>query len=295
MVTAVVNSRSRQASIGSWFSRLKQYPIIPVLFLMPIVVFGIFGPLFYPHNPATMDLNKILQPPAWIHGGDFSYFLGTDNLGRDVLSRLIQGARASLIVSIFGVAIAGFIGVSIGMLTGYLGGKFDNVIMRIVDMWMSIPPILFIILIAGSIGGGLLTIVICIGVIFWTQYARVSRAETLSIKACDFVILAQITGCSTIRILLKHILPNLINTIMVMATLQLGMAIMLEASVTFLGMGIQPPNTAWGLIVADGRGYMSVAWWVPTFGGLAILVSVMGANLMGDWLRDKLDPRLRQL
>lgn len=267
----------------------------PVVLLLPIIVCGIFGPLFYPHDPNHMNLNLALQPPAWMPGGDPSYFLGTDNLGRDMLSRLIEGARASLIVSVVGVAIAGGIGVILGMMAGYFGGALDNIIMRIVDSWMSIPVILFMLLLSAIMGGGLTTIIISIGIIFWTGYARVVRGVTLSIKQREFVALANVTGCSNLRVLWKHVFPNLVDTIVVMATLQLGTAIMIEASVTFLGLGIQPPDTAWGLIVADGRKYMSTAWWLPTFGGLAIMITVLGANLTGDWLRDKLDPRLRQM
>lgn len=279
----------------SLFRWIRRSPLLPIILLLPIVVWGIFGPLLYPHDPVSMNLSIAFKPPAWMESGDISYVFGTDKLGRDVLSRLIEGARASLIVSVFGVVIAGVIGVVLGMVAGYFKGPLDNIIMRIVDIWMSIPPILFIILLTGVIGGGKFTIVLSIGLVFWTAYARVVRGQTLAIHGEEFIALAKVTGCSNFRILMKHILPNLVNTITVMATLQLGTAIMAEASITFLGMGIQPPETAWGLIVADGRGYMSTAWWVPTFGGLAIMVTVMGANLMGDWLRDRLDPRLRQI
>lgn len=293
MVTGVL-VKNRRMDFGSLLRKIRAGPW-PVVLLLPILVCGIFGPLFYPHDPTSMNLDIALQPPAWMAGGDTSYFLGTDKFGRDVLSRLIEGARASLIVSVVGVAIAGCIGVTLGMMAGYFKGTFDNIVMRIVDTWMSIPVILFMILLSAAVGRGLLTIIISIGVIFWTGYARVVRGLTLSIQEQEFVALAKVTGCSNFRILVKHIFPNLVDAVVVMATLQLGIAIMIEASLTFLGLGIQPPNTAWGLIVADGRSYMSTAWWVPTFGGLAIMVTVMGANLLGDWLRDKLDPRLRQL
>ena len=273
----------------------RQIPIIPILLLLPVIICGIFGPLFYPHDPTTMNLSMSLRPPGWVTGGDWSYFLGTDNMGRDLLSRLIEGARISLMVAVFGVGIAGFFGVAMGMIAGYFEGKVDNVIMRIVDTQMSIPAILLIILLAAVLGGGLATIVIAVSLVFWTTYARVIRGETLSIKQRDFVALAKVTGCRDRRILRKHIFPNLVNTVMVLATLQLGRAIIIEAGITFLGLGIQPPATAWGLIISDGRIYMSTAWWVPTFAGIAIMITVLGANLFGDWLRDKLDPRLRQI
>jgi peptide/nickel transport system permease protein len=228
-------------------------------------------------------------------GGDWCYFLGTDHLGRDLLTRLIEGARGSLIVAIFGVGLAGLIGVSLGMLAGYFGGIVDNIIMRIVDTMMSIPAFLLAILIAASLGSGMTTIIFSISIIFWTGYARVIRGETLSIKQREFVALAQVTGCGRIRILMKHIFPNVVNTAVVLATLQLGSAIMIEAALTFLGLGLQPPASAWGLIISEGRTYLSTAWWIPTFSGLAIMMAVLGSNLTGDWLRDALDPKLRQV
>jgi peptide/nickel transport system permease protein len=285
----------RRIDLAGVLHAVRKLPVVPILLLLPVVVCGIFGPLFYPHDPTVMKLSMALNPPAWVSGGDWSYFLGTDHMGRDLLSRLIEGARASLIVAVFGVGFAGIFGVAMGMIAGYLEGTIDNVIMRIVDTQMSIPAILLIILLAAVLGGGLVTIIISVSLVFWTTYARVVRGETLSIKQRDFVALAKVRGCGNIRILRKHIFPNLVNTVMVLATLQLGRAIIIEASITFLGLGIQPPATAWGLIISDGRIYMSTAWWIPTFAGVAIMITVLGANLLGDWLRDKLDPRLRQV
>jgi peptide/nickel transport system permease protein len=285
----------RRIDLAGVLHAVRKLPVVPILLLLPVVVCGIFGPLFYPHDPTVMKLSMALNPPAWVSGGDWSYFLGTDHMGRDLLSSLIEGARASLIVAVFGVGFAGIFGVAMGMIAGYQEGKIDNVIMRIVDTQMSIPAILLIILLAAVLGGGLVTIIISVSLVFWTTYARVVRGETLSIKQRDFVALAKVRGCGNIRILRKHIFPNLVNTLMVLATLQLGRAIIIEASITFLGLGIQPPATAWGLIISDGRIYMSTAWWIPTFAGVAIMITVLGANLLGDWLRDKLDPRLRQV
>lgn len=289
---AAILSGGRLRVIGKL---LKQLPLAAIVLLLPVVVCGIFGPLFYPHDPTVMKLSAALKPPAWMANGQWTYFLGTDNIGRDLLSRLIEGARISLIVAVCGVGIAGVFGVALGMMAGYFGGKIDNFIMRLVDIQMSIPAILLTILLASVMGGGLVTIIISISIIFWTTYARVVRGETLSLKERDFVSLAKVTGCRPARILWHHIFPNLVNTVMVLASLQLGRAILVEAGITFLGLGIQPPDTAWGLIISDGRIYMSTAWWVPTFAGAAIMVTVLGANLFGDWLRDKLDPRLRQL
>jgi len=261
---------------------------------MPIVLFGLFAPLFYTHDPVAMNPTVSLQPPLFF-GGSASYFLGTDHLGRDVFSKIVAGARASLIAATAGVFLAGMLGIFLGMVAGYFGGWTDEIIMRIVDIQMSIPVILLTILISAALGGGLSTITICIGLVFWTQYARVIRGETLSIREREFIALARIAGCGPGRMLIKHILPNLVSTSTVIASLQLGRAIIIEASITFLGLGIQPPQTAWGLMMSEGRMYLSTAWWLPTFAGLAIVITVLGANLMGDWVRDRLDPKLRQL
>jgi peptide/nickel transport system permease protein len=273
---------------------IRRLPLIQILLLMPIILFGLFAPMFYTHDPVSIDPSVSLKPP-FMFGGEPSYFLGTDHLGRDIFSKIVAGARASLIAACAGVFLAGILGVFLGMVAGYFGGWIDEIIMRIVDIQMSIPVILLTLLISAALGGGLLTVTICIALVFWTQYARVIRGETLSIREREFIALARIAGCSPGRMLVKHILPNLVSTCTVVASLQLGRAIIIEASITFLGLGIQPPQTAWGLMMAEGRMYLSTAWWLPTFAGLAIVITVLGANLMGDWVRDRLDPKLRQL
>ena len=272
----------------------KRYPVLPIFCLLPVIICGIFGPYFYPHDPMHMELANTLKPPAFL-GGDFSYFLGTDHMGRDLLSRLIEGARISLVIALCGVFFSGFIGVCLGMIAGFFGGKLDETIMRIADAKMSIPAILLAILLAAGIGAGAVTIIISIALIFWTGYARVIRGETISLSQRDFVTAARVTGCRDFRILKKHILPNLVSTITVLASLQLGRAILIEAGMTFLGVGLQPPAAAWGLMISEGRMYMATAWWIPLFSGAAIAMTVLGANLLGDWLRDKFDPKLRQL
>lgn len=291
----IAEKNHQTIKLSSSLFLFKRYPIIPALCLLPVIICGIFGPLFYPHDPTLMNLEGALKPPAFLPGGDVSYFLGTDHMGRDLLSRLIEGARISLLISVFGVLVSGFIGCSLGMLAGYIGGIPDEVIMRIVDAQMSIPAILLTILLAAALGAGVTTIIISISVVFWTGYARVIRGETISLKQREFVTSAKVTGCSKARIIFKHVFPNLLSTVTVLATLQLGRAILIEASITFLGVGLQPPDTAWGLMISEGRIYMATAWWIPTFAGLAIMATVLGSNLMGDWLRDKFDPKLRQL
>jgi peptide/nickel transport system permease protein len=274
--------------------RVRRLPLIRVLLLMPIVLFGLFAPVFYTHDPVSMNPSLSLKPP-YLFGGEPGYFLGTDHLGRDIYSKIVAGARASLIAACAGVLLAGILGIFLGMVAGYFGGWIDEIIMRIVDIQMSIPVILLTILISAALGGGLLTVTICIGLVFWTQYARVIRGETLTIREREYIALARIAGCNPGRMLVKHILPNLVSTSTVVASLQLGRAIIIEASITFLGLGIQPPQTAWGLMMSEGRMYLSTAWWLPTFAGLAIVITVLGANLMGDWVRDRLDPKMRQL
>jgi peptide/nickel transport system permease protein len=267
--------------------------------MVPLFLFGIFGPLLYLHNPSIPNLDNALQPPAWVAGGDWSYPLGTDELGRDLLSRIIMGARASLIVAIFGVLFAGLIGVVLGMLAGFLGGIVDHVIMRIVDTWMAIPQIFFMLMLIAVLRKagimGLTPIIVSIAVSMWVPYARMIRGETLSLKQRDFIALAKVTGVSNTRIMFKHIFPNVMNTLVVMATTQLGGAIMAEAGMSFLGVGVQPPATAWGSMISESNKFLaSGVWWIPTFPGVAITITILGSNLFGDWLRDALDPRTRQ-
>ncbi len=278
----------------TWRS-LRRFPWIPVLLLAPVVICGIAGPLLYPHDPTVVNLLAPRKPPAWLAGGDPAFLLGTDHFGRDLLSRLIEGARVTLMVAVLGVVVAAVIGITAGMVAGYFGGWIDNVVMRIVDVKMSIPTILLTILIGSAFGGGLVTIICSIIFVFWADYARVIRGETLSLRERGYVALAKVANCSHVRILLRHILPNLFATCMVLFSLQLGRALIVEAAITFIGLGIQPPASAWGLLIAEGRNYLATAWWIPTFAGLAITMTVLGTNLLGDWLRDALDPKLRQL
>jgi peptide/nickel transport system permease protein len=272
-----------------------RWPWLPILLLAPVVICGVFGPWLYPHDPTAINFMLPRRPPAWLAGGDWSHILGTDQFGRDLLSRLIEGARVALIVAILGVLGAAVIGIPAGMAAGYFGGWIDNLLMRLVDVKMSIPPILLTILISAAVGGGLWTVVVSIVIVFWADYARVVRGEALSLREQPYVALARVANCSNFRILTRHIFPNLLATCVVLITLQLGRALIIEASITFIGLGIQPPASAWGLLIAEGRAYLATAWWIPTFAGVAITLTVLGANLLGDWLRDVLDPKLRRL
>ncbi len=272
--------------------------MLPLVLLAPLLVFGIFGPLLYPHDPHAINLSISLQPPGWLPGGDWSYLLGTDQMGRDLLTRLMEGARASLLVGVFGVLLSNFTGMVIGMSAGYFGGRTDQVVMRLVDTWMAIPGIFFTLMFVAVMRQagihGLTPIIIAIALTMWPMATRMVRAEILSLKQRDFVALAKVTGSSNLRIMRKHILPNVLNTMVVLTSVGLGGAIMMESGMSFLGVGVLPPDTAWGTLISQSSTYMASAWWIPTFAGLAITVTILGANLFGDWLRDVLDPRTRQ-
>jgi peptide/nickel transport system permease protein len=281
--------------VGRLLVTIRDLPLAAIVLLLPVSICGIFGPFITPHDPAAINPALALHPPSWLVGEGWTNIFGTDYLGRDIASRVIVGARASLMVSFVGVALAGIAGILLGLIAAYFEGWFDTIIMRVVDIQMSMPPILLALLISASLGAGLTTVIVVIAIVFWTTYARVVRGETLSIKHRDFVVMARVLGCPTKRILRRHILPNVIDSALVVATLQLGVAVMLEAALSFLGLGVQPPAVAWGKMIAEARLYIATAWWLPTFPGLAIMVTVLGANLLGDWLRDRLDPKLRQI
>lgn len=273
---------------------LRGIPLIPATILIMVVAAGVLGPFIGRYNPEEINLLNSFLPPIWKEGGSIAHPLGTDQFGRDVLSRLIVGARISLLIGCMAVFFSGFIGTVVAITSGYLGGKVDAVLMRMTDAMLSMPYLLIGVALAGIIGPGLLNLVVVLAVLGWASYARVIRSEVLRVKTQDFIILARITGCSTVRILWKHIFPNIVNTMIILATLQLGIAIILAASLSFLGMGVPPPTPEWGLMVAEGREYLSTAWWLATLPGLCILLTCLAANLLGDWLRLRLDPKYRQ-
>ena len=274
------------------FGRL---PWTAFVIIAVMVVIAVFAPLIAPHSPTEQSLPDKLKPPAWQEGGSAKHLLGTDLLGRDLFSRLVYGARVSLTVAAFALLSGGLIGLAIGIIAGYLGGRVDSVLMRVVDATLTFPTILIALLLAVSLGAGLRTIVIAITVIIWARFARVVRGEVLGVRARDFVSLARVHGCSSFRIMLVHIVPNVMNTFMVLLTLHIGFVIIVEASLSFLGAGIPPPTPSWGQMVADGRSHIASAWWLAVMPGAAIMLVVLAFNLFGDWLRDWLDPRLRQV
>jgi len=265
------------------------------ILLLILVLPATFAPWLAPHDPLEGRLAQKLRPPAWLPGGSWEYPLGTDPLGRDMLSRLIFGARVSLSVSLVAIFIGGTIGTVLGLIAGYFGGWTDALIMRLVDIAFSMPTILLALVLAVVVGPSFRTVIAIVAFLLWARYARQVRGEVLSVKERDFVAQARIAGCSHLRILFGHILPNVLNTLIVLATLQVGYVILLEGTLSFLGVGIPPPMPAWGLMVATGRALIVSAWWVSFFPGLAILLTVLTLNLVGDWLRDWLDPKLRQV
>jgi peptide/nickel transport system permease protein len=274
---------------------MRTLPWTSVIIICTMLFIAVFAPWLAPHSPIEQALANKLLPPVWQEGGSSTYLLGTDEFGRDVLSRLLYGARVSMTVSALALLVGGGVGLVIGIVSGYVGGRVDGVLMRLVDAALAFPAILFALLLAVTMGQGLQTIVIAISLLLWATFARVVRGEVLSIKQRDYIALARVHGCSPIRIMATHVLPNVLNTFMVLLTLYVGVVIVAEASLSFLGAGIPPPTPSWGLMVAEGRGKITSAWWLSLIPGIAITAVVLSFNLFGDWLRDRLDPKLRQL
>jgi peptide/nickel transport system permease protein len=276
--------------------RSDGFPTIPVAILGLLIFVAVFANVLAPHDPEVGSLGERFRPPVWQQGGSEKFLLGSDHLGRDVLSRLIFGARVSIVVGFTAVLVAGVLGTGLGILSGYLGGWVDQVIMRVTDTWLALPALTFAIFLAAVVGPSEMNIVIILGAVYWTRYARVIRGEVLSLKERDFVRLAIVAGCSKRTIMKRHILPNVLNSAIVLGTLMLGVVVVTEAALSFLGVGVPPPKPAWGLMLADGKkGMMAGYWWLTVLPGCCIMFMVLSANLLGDWLRVKLDPQLRQL
>ncbi len=278
--------------------------IIPSIVLFLLVITAIFADLSWlglpdvrlaPYDPVKTSMPERFLPPFWAAEGSTAHLLGTDNLGRDILSRVIFGARVSLSVSLLVILITSSIGTVLGIIAGYLGGRTDNTLMRVTDISLSFPAILIAILLAASIGPGYWTVVLALSILGWAPYARLIRGEALKLREEDFVAQARIIGASPIRTMVKHIFPNIINPLIIMMTLSVGMVILTEAALSYLGAGIPPPNPSWGAMVNDGRNFIDTAWWISLFPGVAIGLVVLSGNFLGDWLRDTMDPRLRQL
>ena len=291
--------------LRSWYSpakllhsvtEVRRYPLFPIAILLIVLVIpAAFAELVAPHDPLKGQLGNRLAPPFWQEGGSTDHLLGTDKLGRDMLSRIIFGSRISIKISAIAILVGGVLGTMLGIAAGYFGGRTDAVIMRLVDISLSIPIILLGLVLVAALGPAESTVIIVVVVLLWSRYARLVRGEALAIRVQDYIARARVAGSSHVRIMATHVLPNVFNSLVVLATLQVGFVILLEATLSFLGAGIPKPTPAWGLMVADGRELIVVAWWVAFFPGLAILLTVLSMNLLGDWLRDRLDPKQRNL
>ena len=281
--------------IESWH-RARRYPLIPIAILLFLLVIpAIFAPIVSPHDPHMGSLSSRLTPPFWQEGGSIEHILGTDKLGRDMLSRIIYGARISLTVSLIAIFVGGIIGTVLGLMAGYFGRRTDAVIMRLVDISLALPTILLALVLVAAVGPSFGTVITVLIVLLWARYARLVRGETLAIKELDFIARARVAGASAPRIMYRYIFPNVVNSLIVLATLQVGYVILLESSLSFLGAGLPRAEPAWGVMVSDGRELIVTAWWVSMFPGIAIMLTVLALNLLGDWLRDHLDPKLRNL
>jgi peptide/nickel transport system permease protein len=270
--------RDRAASVGATV-------------LLIIVVAAVIGPLFFPYDPSALGLEERLRPPLSCEPSGGCHFAGTDQLGRDLWSRLLFGARVSLAVGLASVAIGGVIGTVLGILSGYLGGLIDGVIMRFADAQLAVPTIMLAIAILAVLGPDIKNLILVLGVTGWMVYARIVRASVLTVREREFVVAARAIGSGSGRVMARHILPNVFDPIIVIATSQLATLVVAEAALSFLGLGVPPPTPTWGNILADGRLFLNTAWWVAALPGLALTITVLAVNLVGDWLRDVLDPR----
>jgi len=252
---------------------------------------AVSAPYIAPHDPNLQDLSIALKPPFWQQGGESGYPLGTDSLGRDILSRIIFGARVSVIVGFGGMILSGLIGTTLGLIAGYFGGKIDLLIMRFTDIMLSMPYILIAIAIIGAIGPSLMNVIFVMAITNWVSYTRITRYEAMSLSKLEFVDMAKLSGIHPAKIIINHFVPNVLNSVTVLGSLDVGKLIVFEAALSFLGLGVKPPTASWGAMLADGRVYLTVAWWIATFPGVAIVLTVLAGNLLGDWLRDELDPR----
>lgn len=297
---ATVSARARavsRARPGAAGRRLRRTIgiLIPSSLLVVFVVTGVFAPLIATHDPRELVLIERLQPPIWQGGGSWDHILGTDNLGRDTFSRLVHGARVSLLIVGITIPLSAVIGTTAGVIAGWRLGLLDKLIMRTVDVQLALPGVLFAVLLAAVFGPSLRNVIIIIVVFFWTGYARLVRGETLSLRERDFVTAAIALGATDLWIITRHIVPNVLNVVVILSTLEVAAVILTEAGLSFLGVGVGLGTPSWGAMVSEGRNYMTLAWWLTGIPGVAILLVSLSGNLAGDWLRDALDPRLRNV
>jgi peptide/nickel transport system permease protein len=288
-------ANAREAQAPGILLLFRRFPVLPLAILLIVLVLAVAGEGLAPYDPNALDLGLAFSPPFWVTGAAAGHWLGTDNLGRDILSRIVVGARVSVIVAAYAIAFSGALGAAIGMAAGYFAGGLGAVLMRLADIQLAIPSVALALLLAAALQPGLSTVIAVIVLSYWSWYARIIRGEILSLKERDYVAFAQIAGVSTFTIFRRHLLPNILNTLLVLATLQVGQVILFEAGLSFLGLGVRQPDVSWGLMLSDAREYITTAWWPITMPGVAIVLVCLAANLTGDWVRDRLDPRLRQL
>ncbi len=281
--------------VGRATAQIRRYPVIPLFILGAFALMAVFADWLAPHSPTTGPLRDRLMPPFWLEGGSANHLLGTDKVGLDILSRIIFGARTSLAIGGVAVAVGGIVGTVLGLVTGYYGRWLDAIVMRITDAMLSLPIILIALLFAVRLGASFQTLIIVLALVLWARFARLVRGEVLTWKEREFVALARTAGSSTLRIMVRHIFPNVLNPLVVLATLQLGWVITVEAGLSFLGAGIPPSSPSWGSMIAGGREIVGTAWWITVFPGIALILVVLSFNLLGDWLRDFLDPRTRNI
>ncbi len=276
-------------------SRLQLSPLLfgCMLIIVGFAICALFAPWLAPHDPVANNLTARLTPPMWLANGSADYWLGTDALGRDVLSRLIYGARVSLAIGFIGTLIGVLIGGCCGLLSGYVGGLIDEVMMFLVDAYVALPFLVVALTVIAVFGSDLAVLIILAGFSGWAGYTRLTRGQVLSVREQPYVLAAHSIGVRPQRIMFRHVLPNIVAPLIVLATFGMTSIILLESSLSFLGLGIQPPTPAWGAMLGDGRGYLHTAWWIGIFPGVAIMLLTMAISLLGDWLRDLLDPTLR--
>ncbi|ARO15906.1 peptide/nickel transport system permease protein (plasmid) [Ketogulonicigenium robustum] len=290
-MAAALFTRFKAFWLELWADKMAAFGLIVIVL---ILLTALFAPLLAPYDASAQALTSRLTPPVWHERGSWAHILGTDNLGRDVLSRLIWGARATLMIGILASLIAATLGTCIGLWAGYAGGRTDSVLMRLVDIQVSFPGILLILLIVGVIGPGVWTLVIVLSITNWMVYARLVRGIVSATRQTPYVEAAEVIGCKPARVIFKHILPNLVSPLLTLLILEFTNIVLAEAAVSFLGFGVQPPATSWGLDVASGRDYLFIAWWLVTFPGLAIVATVLSINLFANWLRVTTNPEERE-
>lgn len=293
-IAALHDSTRISYRLSNLLRSLRRSPVgmIGITIVLIVLMLALFGPYISPHDATNRNLRARFEAPGFSDDSG-TYYLGTDQLGRDILSRIIAGARVSVIVGTVAVLIAGSIGVLYGLVAGFVGGWLDAVLMRIADALLGIPFIILVVAISGVVGAGLTTLILILGLTGWVTYARVVRSEVLKVRQLEFVEAARALGQTEFKIMVYHILPNVISTAIILAAIQVGVTILAESSLSFLGLGVKPPTVTWGLMLADGRQYIGSAWWMTTFPGLAITITVLGVVFLGDWLRDVLDPTMR--